>query len=188
MAVESVKCRHGPSRWWSGLRSAPLWASQCWGGNPDASLSVLGVHATRSAGGHAEPLRAGSIDSIWRRGASTRAGRSARTHPRSRRCRGHSRGRCVPARHSACNCTADRSSGLPPCFPHAALDKAAHHWHKGKANVRLCARAVEGPGFFQERARAFVYSASGKQDTASTLPAGQARYTNRSHRDYSLAG
>ena len=35
--------------------------------------------------------------------------------------------------------------------PRAALDKAAPHWHKGKANAPLNAREhVEGPGFCQE--------------------------------------
>jgi hypothetical protein len=53
------------------------------------------------------------------------------------------------------------------------LDKAAHHWHKGKATCAYARERVEGPGFFQELARAFVYPASGKQDTASTLPAGK---------------
>ena len=64
--------------------------------------------------------------------------------------------------------------GLLACLhaPHT------QHWTKpritGIKARRTCAYArerVEGPGFFQELARAFVYSA--KQDTASTLPAGK---------------
>ena len=66
--------------------------------------------------------------------------------------------------------------GLLACL-HAAHTR---HWTKpritGIKARRACAYArerVEGPGFFQELARAFVYPASGKQDTASTLPAGK---------------
>jgi hypothetical protein len=51
--------------------------------------------------------------------------------------------------------------------PRAALDKAAQHWHKGKANAPLNARAqVEGPGFRQELVPGLRLSSVREQDTA----------------------
>ncbi len=54
-----------------------------------------------------------------------------------------------------------RSARSPPCSPRAALDNAANCGHKGKRKRVLMPREhVEGPGFCQESARAFVYPAS----------------------------
>lgn len=68
----------------------------------------------------------------------------------------------------------------------------AQDWTKPRSDgikakrTRLHARErVEGPGFFQERARAFVYSASGNR-IARARPSMPARYPRGSHRDRSL--
>ena len=131
--------------------------------NPDASLSVFGERARHFAGPHAAVHRGKSTDSGHRRGTATRGGGSARNHQRNTDCRGHSRNRCVPGRRIAHNCRVDTISALPPCSPRTALDKAARDWHKGEATAPPCACAMEGPGFCQECARAFVYPASAKR-------------------------
>jgi hypothetical protein len=165
-----MQCQHGFPRLGSGLSSPPLWAWRCRQGNPDASLFVFGAgagaRAGRAAGWHAYTLRRGLIGSVRRRAAVTHADRSGRTPPHNTDCRGHNGGRCALVLRSACSCTADTSACYLPCS-HAALDKAAQHWHKGKANAPLNAREhVEGPGFCQELIPGLRLSSVREQDTA----------------------
>jgi hypothetical protein len=54
----------------------------------------------------------------------------------------------------------------PHSSPRVGLDKAAQQWHKGRANVPLCARACGRPGVPPRIVRAFAYSASGNKDSA----------------------
>ena len=87
-------------------------------GNPDASLSALGGRATPVAGRRDHVLLGACVDSAPRLGGATPGAVPARTHSRSRGCRGHTAGRSVPVPRSTGSCRAGSSArDRPPNAP-----------------------------------------------------------------------